>query len=122
MYVVTFEIRPFYLPGMIKQLRRMTLTEARELLAQSRRIPRDGRIVHAESLQIIPAEWVSPELAKHAVPDEFGRTSPFAVYVYYPATQREMVMRNQSLESACKMADREADAGHRVHVSLDTCG
>ena len=122
MFVVTFDLRPFYLPGMLAGLKRMPLADARDLVASAALSFRTGRIVHAESLAIVPAEWVSEALRKHAIPDEFGRTSPFAVYSYYPATAREMVYRNQSLESACTLADREAASGCRVHVSLDTCG
>ena len=67
-------------------------------------------------------QWVSDSLRQHAVPDEYGRVSPFAVYVYYPAAGREIVRRNLRLAAAEAMADREAAEGHRVHVSLDTCG
>lgn len=61
-------------------------------------------------------KWISAELL------ERFPLGPFAVYSYYPATQREMCYRNQSPESACKLADREEASGCRVHVSLDTCG
>jgi hypothetical protein len=47
---------------------------------------------------------------------------PYAVYVYYPATQREVVTRNLGPREAADRADRETAAGHRPHVSLDTCG
>jgi hypothetical protein len=69
-----------------------------------------------------PRQWVSDSLRQRAVPDEYGRVSPFAVYVYYPATCREIVSRNLLLADAEAMADRELAAGRRVHVSLDTCG
>jgi hypothetical protein len=67
-------------------------------------------------------QWVSDETRKLAVPDEFGRVSPFAVHVYYPATGREITRRNYRLAQAEAEADREAAQGHRVHVSLDVCG
>ena len=70
----------------------------------------------------VQAGWVSDQLRKLAVPDEYGRCSPFAVHVYYPATGREVVVRNLRLDDAEAMADREAADGRRVHVSLDTCG
>ena len=66
--------------------------------------------------------WVSDEVRKHAEPDEYGRVSPFAVYVYYPATGREIKHRNLRLAEAEAMADRESAEGRRVHVSMDTCG
>jgi hypothetical protein len=62
------------------------------------------------------AKWISDGLA-----ERYPR-GPYAVYSYYPATQRELAMRNQSPESAVKLAERETARGCRVHVSLDTCG
>ena len=64
--------------------------------------------------------WVSDELRKYAAPDEYGRTSPFAVYVRYE--RGEVVTRNLRLADAEAMADRYAAEGRNVHVSLDTCG
>lgn len=64
--------------------------------------------------------WVSDEVRKWAEPDQYGRTSPFAVYVRYE--RGEVVSRNLSLASAEAMADRYAAEGLNVHVSMDTCG
>jgi hypothetical protein len=70
------------------------------------------------------AEWVAAGLREMAGPDEFGRVFPFAVYVYYPETGRELVHRNLRLADAERLAD-EVSAGRpgvRVHVSVDACG
>ena len=83
-----------------------------------RDLPADVRAACGE----MPRKWVSDRLREMAEPDEFGRTSPFAVYVYYRETGREIVRRNLSLADAEAMADSEAAEGRRVHVSLDTCG
>ena len=64
--------------------------------------------------------WVSDEMRKRAEPDEYGRVSPFAVYVRYE--RGEVATRNLRLADAEAMADREAVQGWRVHVSLDACG
>ena len=64
--------------------------------------------------------WVSDQLRKMAEPDQYGRTSPFAVYVRYE--RGEVVTRNLDLAAAERMADRIAAEGRHVHVSLDTCG
>ena len=66
------------------------------------------------------ARWVSDELREYAVPDEFGRVFPFAVYVRYE--RGEVVTRNLDLADAEAMADRYAAEGRNVHVSLDVCG
>lgn len=50
-YVVTFDPRPVVGPGAIAGLRRMTLTEAREVIAMAARIPKRGRIIDAETLE-----------------------------------------------------------------------
>jgi hypothetical protein len=63
----------------------------------------------------VPA-WIPADLLA-SYPD-----GPYAVYVYYPKTQREIRQRNHSLASAVAEADRQHAAGQRVHVSLDTCG
>lgn len=49
-YVVTFDMRN---PTTISNLRRMTLAEARDLLALAGRIPKRGAIVNADTLQIL---------------------------------------------------------------------
>lgn len=49
-YVVTFDPRPITGPGAIEGLRRMSLEDAQDLLSWAARIPKHGRIVHAETL------------------------------------------------------------------------
>ena len=88
--------------------------------------PHGGVSGRGYAYRVTPArrEWVTPELRKYAVPDEYGRVSPFAVYAYWPETQRETVQRNLLLDQAEAAADKiAADRPDvRVHVSLDTCG
>lgn len=52
-YVVTFNPRPVTGPGSIDGLRRMTLPDARALRTEASRIPKSGRIVDAETLEVI---------------------------------------------------------------------
>ena len=52
MYVVTFDPRPVTGPGAIGGLRRMTLREARDVLTLAASIPKRGRIVDAETLEV----------------------------------------------------------------------
>jgi hypothetical protein len=52
-YVVTFDPRPIVGPGAIDQLRRMPLADAEATLALAARIPKHGRIVDADTLEII---------------------------------------------------------------------
>jgi hypothetical protein len=51
MYVVTFDRRPIHGPGALTGLRRMTLDDARRLVAFAH--PRTGRIVHVGTLAVV---------------------------------------------------------------------
>ena len=66
--------------------------------------------------EVFASRWIAPTTL-----DRFPG-GPYAVYAYYPATRREVTMRNQTAESAVAEAERFAAAGCDVHVSLDTCG
>ena len=46
---------------------------------------------------------------------------PFAVYARWPG-RPELVARNFKRDAAIQYAQRRADDGAMVHVSLDTCG
>ena len=122
-YVVTFDPRPAYGPGSVDGLRRMTLADARDLLADALLIPKHGRIVNAATLETIApgtpevaGVWINP-----ATPVQFPH-GPYAVHICYPVTCRELAVRNQSPASAIATAGAEKRGGNRVHVSLDTCG
>lgn len=52
-YVVTFDPRPVVGPGALTGLRRMNLAEAQRLLSEAARIPKRGRIVDAETLEVV---------------------------------------------------------------------
>ena len=66
---------------------------------------------------------VSDQMRAAAVPDEFGRVSPFAVYSRPEKGAREIVSRNLRLATAEELAQYLADHGHvDVHVSYDVCG
>ena len=52
-YVVTFDPRPVAGPGAIAGLRRMSLDDARRLLADAARIPHHGRIIDADTLETV---------------------------------------------------------------------
>lgn len=53
MFVVTFNPRPITGPGSVDQLRQMSLQEARELVAYAASIPKHGRIVNVETLEVV---------------------------------------------------------------------
>jgi hypothetical protein len=52
-YVVTFDQHPVVGIGALSGLRRMTLTDARSLIALAGRIPKRGRIIDAETLAVV---------------------------------------------------------------------
>jgi hypothetical protein len=63
LYVVTFDPRPVAGVGSIKDLRPMTLDDARALLAHAARIPKRGRIINTRTLETVaavtdPEAWV----------------------------------------------------------------
>ena len=64
------------------------------------------------------ARWIAPTLLDHYP------NGPYAVHVYYPATCRELTVRNQTAQSAVSQAEQFEASGkcRDVHVSLDTCG
>ncbi len=64
-YVVTFDPRPIAGAGSIQGLARMTLSDARALVADAARVPKRGRIVHAETLDVIDT---TPPLAGDQAP------------------------------------------------------
>lgn len=71
----------------------------------------------------MPKSWVSNEVRKHSIPDQYGRVWPFQVIVLFEAGGREFTMRNLDLASAEKSADKfDADGAYRVTVCVDTCG
>lgn len=51
-YVVTFDPRPVVGIGALDGLRRTTLESARETLAWAARIPKHGRIIDIETLEV----------------------------------------------------------------------
>jgi hypothetical protein len=53
MYVVSLDTRPIAGPGALTGLRRMSLTEAREVAALAVRALRRPRIVHVDSLTVV---------------------------------------------------------------------
>jgi len=55
-YVVTFNPDRIAGPGAIDGLRRMTLADARKLVAGAALIPMHGRIVNAETLEVVATE------------------------------------------------------------------
>jgi hypothetical protein len=52
-YVVTFDQRPVVGIGALSGLRRMTLIDARSLIALAGRIPKRGRIIDVETLAVV---------------------------------------------------------------------
>jgi hypothetical protein len=54
-YVLTFDPRPVTSAEALNGLRRMPLAEARDLSAEAARIPMHGRIIDAETLEVVSA-------------------------------------------------------------------
>lgn len=63
---------------------------------------------------------IAPAHLMAVVPDQYGRRSPFAVWVRYE--RGEVATRNLSLDHALTMARVAIAAGHHATVGFDTCG